>query len=112
MTIGEDYYELIAGLPGEEIIVPGLKSLQNGDYDSPDALLTLMAVPRMTAAGFEMLKNIPLARFENLEGQLYERLGRDNGSDAYGRYCSSKARLSRFMSALEHRLARQRAKSS
>lgn len=84
-------------LPGAEIILPGLKDLQNGDSNTIGALLVSIASTRLTEAGLDIAKN-HLAPDPGLT--LYARL-QDEQDDAYLYYNALLNRLNSFCNALE-----------
>ena len=97
----------LAGLPGEDLILRGLEDLGRGESGSIEALLVLMAMPRMVEGGFPWLEERNGAPPLDLELRLYRRLSECGEEDSYGAYNSLKARLSSFLSALELRRNRE-----
>jgi len=92
--------EISEGLPGEELIVPGISDVVAGNW-TPEALLLLVAQGRLTSAGFDFLERI-VPPAQEIEPLLYEALG-NRETDAYGAYNSWKRRLDSFIRALERR---------
>ena len=108
MKILPTHFDLIDGLPGAELIEIGLTHLGEDTFDTPEALLTLMGVPRMIPGGFDCLREIPASRFEELEARLYAALGKNNPQRAYGEYNAMRSRLGSFLGSLEARCRRER----
>lgn len=99
----DEAIEMSAGLPGEELIVPGIADALAGNW-SPEALLLFVASGRLVAAGFSFLESIdPPAR--EVEPLLYEALGQRDSDGAYGTYNSWKRRLDSFIRGLEQRVS-------
>jgi hypothetical protein len=92
-------------LPGGEILRNGLKDLQDG-VRSIDALLVLVAAPRLTRCGIR----IPQARSASAlpEHDLFRRLCMEHGPEAYRHYRSLMRRLVSLENALEGLTARER----
>lgn len=97
--------DLLAGLPGADLVARGLEDLGRGETESIEALLVLMAAPRMRPCGFPWLKE-PADPSPELELRLYRRLGESGDEAPYGTYNSLRATLSSFLSALEVRANR------
>lgn len=93
--------ELLAGLPGEDLIREGVVDLAGGRV-SVAACLAAMALPRLQRAG--VLRAVPPALTVDVELQLY-RLLRRNGGDAYSRYNALLRQLVSFEQALDRRIA-------
>ncbi len=87
----------LKALPGAELILPGLKDLQNGKNDTVGALLIEIALTRLTNAGLT-IPEAPLAPEPELT--LYARL-KNERSDAYSYYNALLASLASFCNALE-----------
>lgn len=87
----------LENFPGAELILPGVKDLQNGKRDSIGALLIAIASTRLATAGLDFPK-------ENLlpepELTLYDRLQHDR-DDAYAYYNALLNSLNSFCHALE-----------
>lgn len=85
-------------LPGGEILRNGLRDLQDG-VRSIDALLVLVAAPRLTRCGIR----IPETSFpsELPEHDLFRRLSVEHGPEAYRHYRSLLRRLVSLENALE-----------
>jgi len=71
MKIPPETYQLISGLPGQELIHPGLNDLERGEYSSPEALLILIARSRLARAGLGFLEMLKPTQ-ENVESLLYQ----------------------------------------
>jgi len=84
-------------LPGAEVILPGLRDLENGESNTIGALLIAIAATRLTEAGLDIQKYY-LASEPELT--LYARL-QDERQDAYPYYNALLNRLNSFCSALE-----------
>ena len=108
MTLEPETLALLAGLPGEDLVIRGLEDLGRGESASIEALLVLMAKPRMMAGGFPRLEELTGPPTPDLELRLYRRLGEVGDENPYGTYNSLKTRLSSFLSALEARGHRER----
>ncbi len=93
---------MIAGLPGEELILPGLRDLEGGRVSSPEALLVLIARSRLTQAGLGFLETLEGVS-ASPESLLYARLSARDAESAYGLYNSLKRRLDSFVRGLEMR---------
>ena len=89
-------------LPGGDILINGLRDLQDG-VRSIDALLVLVATPRLTRCGIR----IPQARStsELPEHDLFRRLSVEHGPEAYRLYRSLLRRLVSLENALESQAA-------
>jgi hypothetical protein len=97
--------DLIAGLPGEELLRRGLADLEAGLRTIP-ACLAAMARPRLVQAGL-----LPPAAGQDLiepELELY-RLLRAEGGDSYSRYNALLGELVSFEQTLDSRLRRGQA---
>jgi len=92
--------ELIAGLPGENLVRQGLADFQAGLCTIP-ACLVRIARPRLNRAGL-MPQSDPGQPSET-ELQLYDLLKREGG-DAYSRYNALLRELVSFKNALDRRL--------
>ena len=91
--------ELIAGLPGEELVRHGLADFRAGQCTIP-ACLVRIARPRLSRAGL-MPQNIP-GSWAEPELQLYDLLKREGG-DPYARYNALVRELVSFENALDRR---------
>lgn len=92
-------------LPGGEILRNGLRDLQDG-VRSIDALLVLVAAPRLTRCGIR----IPQACSPSAlpEHDLFRRLCVEHGPEAYRHYRSLMRRLVSLENALDGLTARER----
>ncbi len=91
-------------LPGGEILRNGLRDLQDG-VRSIDALLVLVAAPRLTRCGIRIPQaSSPVALPEH---DLYRRLSAEHGQEAYRHYRSLLRRLVSLENALEGLTARE-----
>ncbi len=70
-------------LPGGDLIATGLEDLRRGEESLP-ALLVRIAAPRLRQLTFEVPPGDPEATLP--EHLLYERLARQYGDNAHGRY--------------------------
>ena len=87
----------IETLPGAELVLAGMRDLHNGDI-SDNALLVLIAKPRLERLGFE----VPDVRISRaLSHELYSRLEVSKGNSAYSYFNSLLRRLNSFASILE-----------
>ena len=91
--------ELLAGLPGEDLIREGVADLEAGRV-SVAACLAALAFPRLQRVG--LLRELPPGLAADVELQLY-RLLRHSGGDAYSRYNALLRRLISFEQALDRR---------
>jgi hypothetical protein len=96
--------ELIAGLPGDELVRQGLADVQAGLYTIP-ACLVHIARPRLSRAGL-MPENTP-GQISEAELQLYDLL-KHEGGDAFSRYNALLRELVSFENALDRRRAKQK----
>jgi len=99
----------ITGLPGEELVAPGILDLSEARW-TPESLLLLIARGRLICAGFTFLENAapPSGEIETL---LYNALDERDSSSAYQVYNSWKRRLDSFIRCLESRERRPSHKS-
>jgi hypothetical protein len=93
----------LAGLPGAEFVVEGLKDLAERRISVP-ALLLEIAAPRLRGAGIP-IPEIPPQRLD-AEIRLYRLLGAEHGSNAYSQYNALLRRLVSLSRAAEGRFAR------
>jgi len=91
--------DLIAGLPGEELVRQGLADFKAGLCTIP-ACLVRIARPRLSGAGL-MPQTAPSQCSEH-ELQLHELL-KQEGGDAYSRYNALLRELVSFENALDRR---------
>lgn len=91
--------DLIAGLPGEDLVRAGLADCQAGRWTVAACLIGI-AGPRLTRAG--LISAALLSRLHEPEHQLY-RLLRQQGGDAYSRYNALQRELVSFESGLDIR---------
>jgi hypothetical protein len=90
----------LSELPGGDLILTGLKDLEQGKADSIEALLVTIASIRLTEAGLEF----PKAHLEaEPELSLYARLQNER-EDAYPYYNALLDSLNSFCNALELRV--------
>ncbi|MGP1387705.1 MAG: hypothetical protein ACTS2F_29475 [Thainema sp.] len=87
----------INGLPGAELILSGLHDLQNGEFNTVEALLVAIASTRLKAAGLDVPKK-QLASEPELTLYTYLENERD---DAYSYYNALLDSLNSFCNALE-----------
>src|SRR4051794_10158571 len=99
-TRAEPVLEDLAGLPGAELVLAGLEELQ-GEEPTENALLLLVASPRLRRLGFQIRERPDIPR--PYEHRLYELLEQEYGAAAYSRYNSLIRRIVSFCRALEHR---------
>jgi hypothetical protein len=94
--------ERLAGIPGAEVVLKGLRELKYGP-PSECGLLVLVASPRIRSIGIEVPErmDVPLP----YEHQLYSLLEITHGDDAFSHYNSLLRRIDSFAHALEHRLS-------
>jgi hypothetical protein len=85
-------------LPGGEILRNGLKDLQAG-VRSVDALLVLVAAPRLTRCGIRIPSTDSCSGLP--EHDLFHRLCVEHGPEAYRHYRSLLRRLVSLENALE-----------
>jgi hypothetical protein len=84
----------MAGLPGAELIEPGLADLSRG-RETEESLLVSIAAPRLRALGFDVVD--PIA---DAELRLYRMLVARHGEDAaHARYNALVRRLVSFQRA-------------
>lgn len=101
-------HDLIAGLPGEELVRQGLADREAARV-SAAAYLVQMAAPRLKRAGLMDADSAPSAH--ESERDLYRLLGREGG-DAYTRYNSLLRELASFEAALDRRMRLARPRRS
>jgi hypothetical protein len=91
-TKGEGYNSTMthSGVPGAELVEQGLADLRAG-RDTTLALLVAIGAPRLRQLGFD----VP-AGPDQPEHRLYERLSRECGDAAHGRYNALVRRLVSF----------------
>lgn len=95
--------DLLASLPGEELIRPGLADFTAGRLTIPACLVSI-GLPRLQRAG--LLPQV--ARPPALEAELtLYRLLRQEGGNAYARYNALIRRLVSFERALDRRRGRE-----
>ena len=105
MKIPPETFERISGLPGEEFIAPGLRDLEHGRFETPEALLIQIARTRLANAGFTFLTELHPSSSRSPESLLYESLSHHDSETAYPRYTSLKRRLDSFIHSFEGRQA-------
>ena len=86
-------------LPGHELVLAGIRDLENG-RQTPESLLVAIGADRMRAAGLNVPPTPTSGRFP--EHELYELLARDDADSAHGRYNALLRRLVSFEHALEY----------
>ena len=91
--------ELLAGLPGEDLVLAGLADLQAGLHTIPACLV---AIARSRLARLGVLDPATSPGPAEPELQLY-RLLRKDGGDAYANYNALLRRLVSFEQALDRR---------
>jgi hypothetical protein len=92
--------ELLAGLPGEDLIREGLADVQTGRCTIP-ACLVAIGLPRLRRAG--LVSEVSSDLQKDAELQLY-RLLRNSSGDAYSRFNALLRRLVSFEQALDRRI--------
>lgn len=95
--------EIIAGLPGEELVAPGIRDLDEARW-TPESLLLFIARERLVRAGFTFLEGIASPEGE-IEDLLYRALGERDPATAYHVYNTWKRRLDSLIRCLESRVA-------
>ena len=90
----------LESLPGWELVGPGLRDLRAGRI-SKEAILVLIASPRLRHQGFEI--QIPDGVQKPYEHALYSMLEEERGDGAYSYYNSLLRRLVSFENAIESR---------
>jgi hypothetical protein len=86
-----------AGLPGAEIVTPGLADLAAG-RESVNADAVAMASIRLRAAGIDVP---PVSDSPPAAHRLYEKLRAEDPRDAHSRYNSIMRRMTSFARAVE-----------
>ncbi len=81
-------------LPGEELVVTGLRDLARAAV-SAEALLVSLAAPRLTALGVHVPNPLP-----NAELRLYGLLARRYGDAAHARYNGLVRRMVSYQRAV------------
>lgn len=94
----------LRGLPGSELVLPGLSELSRGE-ETEGALLVAMGASRLRRAGLVVPDPGPAA--EDAELKLYALLRRLHPDDAYGRYNALVRRFVAFEQNLEQLAARR-----
>ena len=90
-------------LPGGEILRDGLRDLREG-LRSVNALLVLVAAPRLILCGIQIPPTAPSCKLP--EHELFQRLSAEHGVEAYRHYRSLLQRLVSLENALEGQLLR------
>jgi hypothetical protein len=85
-------------LPGEEILVKGLKDLEAGRV-TEDALLLRIGAARLAVHGIRIPPRPVGSSFP--EDELYELLSRKHGAEGYSRYNSLLRKLVSLENALD-----------
>jgi hypothetical protein len=96
--------ELLAGLPGEDLIREGLVDAQTGRCTIP-ACLVAIGLPRLRRAG--LVSDVSPGLQSDAELQLYQLL-RNSSGDAYSRYNALLRQLVSFEQALDRRTESRR----
>jgi hypothetical protein len=86
----------LTDLPGGDLVAAGIEDLHRG-ADTIPALLVLVAAPRLRQLGFDVPRASSGAPFP--EDLLYERLAREHGNAAHGRYNALLRTLASFTRA-------------
>ena len=86
-------------LPGGERVLRGLAELDAGKL-THDALLVLVAAPRLRALGIEVPS--PLGTDQSAEDLLYNALVQIYGDDAHARFNSYRREIVSFAEAWTH----------
>ena len=94
--------DLIAGLPGEELVRHGLADFRAGQCTIP-ACLVHIARPRLSRVG--LMPQSDASQISEPELQLYDLL-KQEGGDAYSRYNALMRELVSFENALDRRNAK------
>jgi hypothetical protein len=92
----------LVALPGGDLVEAGLRDLALG-RETERGLLVAVATTRLRQLGIA----VPEHPFTAPEHRLYDLLGRQDPTDAYGRYNALLRRLASFIHALEHEGARR-----
>jgi len=95
--------DLLAGLPGEDLVRAGLSDLQAGRWTVP-ACRVVIAFPRMRRAG--LVREAAAIAPASAELALYRML-RQTGGNAYSRYNALLRQLVSFERALDRRRLRR-----
>ena len=90
-TIPDDF----VGLPGAELVTRGLRDVEQ-QIESLEALLVLVAAPRLSSLGLQ----IPPSHHHSPEHRLYEKLEALCGSGAHSAYNAYIRRIVSFAHAL------------
>jgi hypothetical protein len=88
-------------LPGEDLVVQGLKDLQTNSI-TEHALLLLIAGPRLRPLGIDIPQILSSRPFEH---QLYDLLAERLGDAAHSHYNSLLRRIDSYAHALERERA-------
>lgn len=96
--------DLIAGLPGEDLIRKGLADLQAGRWTVPACLVAVARI-RLTRAGL-LSQTVAVLPIE-AELELYRLLRMEKG-DAFSRYNALLRELTSFAAALDRRVSGRR----
>lgn len=85
-------------LPGADLVVAGIRDLTD-EHVTIEALLVLIATPRLTAAGI----GVPLSKIDPAVAglELYRLLAKEHGDEAHFKYNVLIQRLVSFECALE-----------
>ncbi len=102
MILSIQQYELLANLPGAEMVMEGLKDISE-NTNSVAACLVRIARPRLSKAGLMENATFP---DDTAELELYELL-EQRGNQSFSHYNSLLRELVSFERALDHRLTLQ-----
>jgi hypothetical protein len=84
---------MVPHLPGEDLVLQGIRDLERG-VESPEALLVSIGAPRLRRLGFALPNALPTP-----EQRLYKLLSEEHGDAAHSRYNALIRRLVSFEQA-------------
>ena len=87
-------------LPGADIILKGLHDIADHRFDTREALLTLMAWPRLQRAGLDLPQLSEQTESKNLNIELYGTLA-EYGNGAHFKYNALVRRIVSFCNTLD-----------
>lgn len=93
-------HEDLRDLPGAELVLDGIKELQQG-LETNMSLLVAIGTTRLRSAGLRVPDRPDMSELP--EHQLYRRLSKQYGNEAHSRYNAMVRRLISFERALEVR---------
>ncbi len=95
-----DHHSHLDQLPGWELVGKGLEDLRQGNLDSIEAILVMMAMPRLSV--HEQLLHLPsfIQPSHSLNIALYQKLEKF-GNSAHARYNALRQRVLKFCNALD-----------